>query len=346
MVSFLPVNHHLSTANFLLQLLTFFLPTTNYQLPTIFAITQQSTHKISLAGFLLTFLGAVLFSTKAIFVKLAFTHTHSDALTLLTLRMIFALPFYIVAGFITGSGSRQAQPLTTRMWGYTVLLGLFGYYISSLLDFMGLQYISAGLERLILFLYPTFAVLINVFFFRQKISRLQVVALVLTYLGIALAYYGELRVDTVNPGFYKGSILVLLCAITYSIYIAGSGKVIPVTGAARFTVYAMLAATAGIFIHFMLAGNYHTLNTGLGLWWYGLALGIIATVIPSFLISFGMKKIGSNNVAILSGIGPVSTIVQAHYVLGENIFMEQVAGTVLVVLGVLLIGWKTRQPAE
>ena len=282
----------------------------------------------------------MLFSTKAIFVKLAFAHTHSDALTLLTLRMIFALPFYIVAGFITGTANSQSEPLPAKMWGYIILLGLFGYYLSSLLDFMGLQYISAGLERLILFLYPTFAVLINVFLFKQKIARLQVLALVLTYMGIALAYYGELRIDTGNPGFFKGSVLVFLCAITYSIYIAGSGKVIPAAGAARFTIYAMLSATAGIFLHFLLAGNYHTLNTGLGLWWYGLALGIIATVVPSFLISFGMKKIGSNNVAIISGIGPVATIVQAHYVLGEKIFIEQVAGTVLVVLGVLLIGWK------
>ena len=231
--------------------------------------------------------------------------------------------------------------MVKKQWLYVILLGLFGYYISSFLDFAGLQYISAGLERLILFLYPTFAVLINIFFFGQKISRRQMLALIITYLGIAYAYYGELNVDTQNPNFYWGSLLVFLCAITYSIYIAGSGKIIPLVGAAKFTAYAMLAATTGIFIHFLIMGNYHTLNTGLGLWWYGLLLGIVATVIPSFMISNGMKRIGSNNVAIISGIGPVSTIIQAHYILGENIFFEQIAGTILVVIGVLLIGWKS-----
>lgn len=290
---------------------------------------------------MVTLLGAILFSTKAIFVKLAFAGTGADALTLLTLRMVFALPFYVVAAFFTGT-DKQAIHLTGKQWMYIVLLGLFGYYLSSLLDFIGLQYISAGLERLILFLYPTFVVLINVFWFRQKISRLQALALALTYLGIAIAYYGELAIDHNNSNFFYGSFLVFCCAITYAIYIAGSGKVIPLVGAARFTAYAMLAATAGIFTHFAVAGNYHTLNTGLGLWWYGLALGIVATVVPSFLISFGLKKIGANNVAIISGIGPVSTIVQAHFILGEEIFVAQIAGTLLVIMGVLLISWKSR----
>ena len=281
----------------------------------------------------------MLFSTKAIFVKLAFAGTAADALSLLTLRMIFALPFYLVVAFVYGQKKENIK-INRREWVYVILLGLFGYYFSSLLDFTGLQYISAGLERLILFLYPTFAVLINVFLFKQQISKRQIVALLLTYAGIAYAFYGELKLDEVNPNFYWGSFLVFLCAITYSIYIAGSGKVIPLVGAAKFTAYAMLAATTGIFIHFALRGNFDQLNSGSGLWWYGLLLGVVATVLPSFMISYGMKNIGSNNVAIISGIGPVSTIIQAHFVLGENIFFEQLIGTALVVFGVLLIGWK------
>ncbi len=294
---------------------------------------------VTLAGFGITFLGAVLFSTKAIIVKLAFKDVAVDALTLLTLRMIFSLPFYVGAAWAV---NRKADtvPLTRQEWGWVLVLGIFGYYLSSLFDFVGLQYISAGLERLILFLYPTFAVLINAFVFRQPIHRMQKIALALTYLGIGLAYYGELRVDTDNPNFLYGSLLIFLCAITYSIYIAGSGYIIPKVGATRFTAYAMLAATAGIFIHFGFAGKVSALQQGAGLWLYGLMLAIFATVIPSFLISLGMKKIGSNNVAIISSIGPVSTILQAHFILGEGIFMEQVVGTVLVVIGVLLIGWK------
>ncbi len=305
----------------------------------------EQNNRITIAGFFITLIGAVLFSTKAIIVKKAFGNTHTDALTLLTLRMIFSLPFYIFSAILI-SNKKENIRISKKQWVYVIILGMFGYYISSLLDFTGLEYISAGLERLILFLYPTFAVLINVYFFKQKMSGSQKIALLLTYLGIAVAYYGELKIDAGNPNFYFGSLMVFICAITYSIYIAGSGKIIPSIGANKFTGFAMLAATAGIFIHFLFKGNIQTLTASAGLWGYGLLLGIFSTVIPSFMISNGLKSIGANNVAIISGIGPVSTIVQAHYVLGEKIFTEQIIGTLLVIAGVLLIGWKREKLSE
>jgi drug/metabolite transporter (DMT)-like permease len=303
-------------------------------------LSKQTNHTLSLAGFLITLTGAILFSTKAIIVKIAFAKTSIDALTLLTLRMLFSLPFYLVAAWI-GSRNRERDKFSKRQWMNIILLGLFGYYLSSLFDFVGLQHISAGLERLILFLYPTFALLINFFFFKQKVSRIQQWALLLTYAGIALAYYGELNIDTGNKNFYYGSLLIFLCAITYASYIVGSGRIIPQVGVTKFTAYAMLASTAGVFIHFALAGNFLKLENAATYWRYGISLAVFATVIPTFLISIGMKKIGSNNVAIISGIGPVSTIIQANLVLGEEIFTTQIIGTVLVVIGVLLIGWKT-----
>ncbi len=305
----------------------------------------EQNNRITIAGFFITLIGAVLFSTKAIIVKKAFGNTHTDALTLLTLRMIFSLPFYIFSAILI-SNKKENIRISKKQWVYVIILGMFGYYISSLLDFTGLEYISAGLERLILFLYPTFAVLINVYFFKQKMSGSQKIALLLTYLGIAVAYYGELKIDAGNPNFYFGSLMVFICAITYSIYIAGSGKIIPSIGANKFTGFAMLAATAGIFIHFLFKGNIQTLTASADLWGYGLLLGIFSTVIPSFMISNGLKSIGANNVAIISGIGPVSTIVQAHYVLGEKIFTEQIIGTLLVIAGVLLIGWKRKKLSE
>ncbi len=294
---------------------------------------------ITLAGFVFTFLGSVLFSTKAIIVKKAFADTPVDALTLLTLRMIFSLPFFMGMAFLA-SNTKDNTRLNSRQWISVIIIGMLGYYISSLLDFVGLQYISAGLERLILFLYPTFTVLINAFVYKQKIRGIQKIALALTYAGIAIAYYGELHVDMSNPNFLWGSFLIFLCSITYSIYIVGSGRLVPIVGPTKFTAYAMLSATVGIFITFIFNGNYHTLDSGAGLWGYGILLAVLATVVPSLLISNGMKRIGSNNVAIVSGIGPVSTIVQAHFILGEPIFFEQIAGTVLVVAGVLLISWK------
>jgi len=292
-------------------------------------------------GFLVTFIGAVLFSTKAIIVKKAFADIKIDALTLLTLRMIFSLPFYILAALFIHQKKDKAH-LTQTQWFQVIALGLFGYYMSSYLDFVGLQYVSAGLERLILFLYPSFVVLINTFYFRQKITRIQQWALLLTYTGIGMAYIGELNADFNNGMFLWGSFLVFLCAITFAIYIVGSGKLIPVIGATRFTAYAMLSSTAGVLVHFALKykGNLPQLSAPDN-WRYGILLALIATVIPSFMISSGLKRIGSNNVAIISSIGPVSTIIQAHLILGEQILISQLFGTILVIAGVLLIGWKT-----
>ncbi len=295
-----------------------------------------------LAGLLITFVGAILFSTKAIIVKKAFSNLKVDPLTLLTIRMVLSLPFYLGAAILAGRRDDN-RIIMRKQWVIMILLGLVGYYLSSLFDFLGLQYISAGLERLILFLYPTFTVLINRYFFKQALSQMQKWALALTYSGIALAYFGEMQIDSGNPQFYLGSFLVFLCAVTYSIYIAGSGSIIPAVGVTRFTAYAMLSATGGIFIHFLLKGEYALLqNSGASLWWYGLLLAVVATVIPSFLVSSGLKRIGASNVAIVSSIGPVSTIIQAHFVLGETIGWWQVAGTVLVILGICLIGRKTR----
>lgn len=275
-------------------------------------------------------------------VKKAFADIRIDALSLLTLRMVFSLPFYVVAAWLAGRNENKAS-LTNKEWVQVLLVGACGYYLSSFLDFEGLRYISAGLERLILFLYPTFVVFINLILFKQKINKLQWVALGLTYMGIAIAYIGELKLDHSQAGFYLGSGLVFLCAITFAIYTAGSGRLIPKLGATRFTAYSMLSATAGIFIHFLIQNNGKLESlSGPGYWGFGIAIAIFATILPSFLISNGMKRIGSNNVAIISSIGPVSTILQAHFILGEPIIMAQIVGTVLVIIGVLLIGWRSQ----
>jgi drug/metabolite transporter (DMT)-like permease len=208
-------------------------------------------------------------------------------------------------------------------------------------DFIGLQYVTAGLERLILFLYPTFAVFINAFVFKQPVIRTQKIALLLTYTGIGIAYLGELSIDIANPNFLWGSFLIFLCSITYSIYIVGSGRMIPTVGATRFTAYAMLAATAGVFAHFIFrGGTWQVVKEATSHVGYGLLLAILATVLPTFMMSNGMKRIGSNNVAIISAVGPVSTIIQAHFILGERIFPAQIFGTLLVIIGVILIGWR------
>ncbi len=293
--------------------------------------------RITFKGFLITLLGALLFSTKAIFVKLAFQSTRVDAVTLLSLRMLFSLPFYMIAAWFVVKNERT-QPLSRRQWMLICTMGIFGYYLSSLFDFIGLQYVSAGLERLILFLYPTFAVLINTFYFKTKLSKTQTIALVLTYIGIGIAYFGELQLDTSNPGFLYGSLMIFLCAVTYSFYLVGTGRLVTRVGSTRYTAYAMLAATAGIFIHFLLTHSIPGIPFTPGLAGYSAAIAVVATVLPSFMMSAGMKSIGSNNAAIITSIGPVSTILQAHFILGEPILLMQLTGTALVITGVLLIG--------
>jgi len=303
---------------------------------------QKKQSRLFLQGFLISIGGAILFSTKAIWVKLAFKHTGVDAITLLTLRMLLSLPFYIAAAWMAGK-KENVQPLSKKDFGWIVILGILGYYLSSLFDFIGLQYISAGLERLILFLYPTFAVLLNTYLFKQRITRIQLLALSITYTGIGIAYYAELGTVQHNDSFYFGSFMVFLCAVTYSFYLVGTGKMVTRAGATRYTAYAMLAATAGVFVHFIVKQQWQSLNLSWELGWYSLALAIIATVIPSFMISAGMKRIGSNNTSIITSIGPVSTIIQAAIFLNEPILITQIMGTALVIIGVILIGWQNNR---
>jgi drug/metabolite transporter (DMT)-like permease len=190
----------------------------------------------------------------------------------------------------------------------------------------------------------------NTYFFKTKLTNAQIVALILTYAGIGIAYWGEMKLDTTHPNFFYGSFMIFLCAITYSFYLVGTGRIVPKVGTTHYTVYAMLFATVGIFIHFLLTKNISGIHFTPSLINYSVALAIVATVLPSFMMSYGMKHIGSNNVAIITSVGPVSTILQAHFFLGEKIIPLQLIGTSLVIIGVILIGWKSRnisiEPAE
>jgi drug/metabolite transporter (DMT)-like permease len=215
--------------------------------------------------------------------------------------------------------------------------------MSSLFDFIGLQYVSASIERIILFIYPTLAVLLNLLIFKVAIHKKQWIAILITYFGIGLAYWGELNQIPDTKLFFFGTWMILLCAITYAFYLVGSGKIIPKIGAPQFTSLSMLAASVGIFIHYFVTHQQglafiaelpilHSSSV-----WYVIALALIATVIPSFLISGGMQRIGSNDLAIITSIGPVSTLFQARWILNEPFSWEQILGTVFVVLGVILV---------
>ena len=293
-------------------------------------------------GFLWAVLGTILFSTKAILIKLCFKTTNIDASSLLMLRMLFALPFYAAAMwyYFANQQLKKVKPSTYFAAG---LIGLLGYYISSLFDFIGLQYVSASIERIILFIYPTLAVLLNLLIFKVAITKRQWLAILITYIGIGLAYWGELNQIPDTKMFFFGTWMILICAITFAFYLVGSGKIIPKIGAPQFTSLSMLAASVGIFIHYFVThqqGIASIVDMPIlysSSVWLVIALAIIGTVIPSFLMSGGMKRIGSNDLAIITSIGPVSTLFQARWILNEAFTWEQILGTVFVVLGVILV---------
>ena len=293
-------------------------------------------------GFLWAVLGTILFSTKAILIKLCFKSTNIDASSLLMLRMLFALPFYAAAMwyYFANQQLKKVKPSTYFAAG---LIGLLGYYMSSLFDFIGLQYVSASIERIILFIYPTLAVLLNLLIFKVAITKRQWLAILITYIGIGLAYWGELNQIPDTKMFFFGTWMILLCAITFAFYLVGSGKIIPKIGAPQFTSLSMLAASVGIFIHYFVThqqGIASIVDMPIlysSSIWLVIALAIIGTVIPSFLMSGGMKRIGSNDLAIITSIGPVSTLFQARWILNEVFSWEQILGTVFVVLGVILV---------
>jgi drug/metabolite transporter (DMT)-like permease len=253
--------------------------------------------------------------------------------------MLIAFPFYIITLILCGK--KPNEPTTKKHIYWAIAMGLLGYYLSSLFDFIGLQYISAGIERIILFVYPTLAVIINRSIFKVEINRIQWISIGITYLGIGIAYWGEFQHIPDTQYFLYGSIMVLLCGITYAFYLVGTGKLVPIMGATRYTSIAMIAASIGIFVHYMIqvSSNKTRLFPSIPthIIGYIIALGLFATVLPSFLLNWGMKRVGSNNLAIITSIGPVATLFQANLILGENFTWFQAIGTLLVLVGVLLI---------
>jgi len=256
------------------------------------------------------------------------------------LRMLLSLPFYTLVLYIL-SKKRNQLSISKSIYAWAIAMGVLGYYLSSLFDFIGLQYISAGIERIILFIYPTLAILINRWLFKVVITKRQWFSILITYFGIGIAYWGEMQYFENTQLFLYGSIMVLLCGITYAFYLVGTGKLVPKMGVSSYTSVAMLSATVGIFTHYLITEDYtlfpHYLALGSPILGYIIALALVATVIPSFLLSSGMKRIGSNDLAVVTSIGPVATLFQARMLLHEHIGTLQILGTILVILGVLMV---------
>jgi drug/metabolite transporter (DMT)-like permease len=287
----------------------------------------------ALLGVVFALLAAVGFSAKAILVKLAYLDS-VDAVTLLALRMGFSVPFFI--GVALWAKRQHAEPLNQHDRTLVLALGLIGYYLSSFLDFLGLQYISAGLERLILFLYPTMTVILSALVYKRAIGRKILAAMALSYVGIALVFLHDVGMKH-GISAVLGASLVFASTLSYSIYLVGAGHAIARIGAARFTAYAMVVASAVSLLQFGVTHPLSALDLPVRVYELAITMAIFSTVLPVFLLSYAIRHIGSGSASLIGTIGPVSTIYMAYVFLHESISLLQIAGSLLVLMGVLII---------
>lgn len=294
-----------------------------------------------LAGLLLAVGGVVFFSIRPIFIKLAYAHV-VDPVTLLALRMIFALPFFLVAAAWVRHGG-AARPLARRDLIGVAGLGILSYYLASFLDFLGLQYISAGLGRLLQFTYPTVVVVLSALMLGKRITRRDVAALVLTYAGLILVFAHTLGSDNVD--FWLGAALVFASSTCYAIYLVAGSEIIARVGSMRFTAYAMATASVVCIAQFFLLRPLAALDLPAPVYLYAIGMAVVSTVIPSFMTSEALRRIGANRVAIIGALGPVTAIALGYIGLDEIMTPLQTAGAALVLVGVVVISLKPRTAA-
>ncbi|HEX4984735.1 MAG TPA: DMT family transporter [Burkholderiales bacterium] len=302
------------------------------------AVAPGTHARAGFAGTACVLLAAVGFSAKAILIKLAYAYP-VDAATLLTLRLLFSAPFFVMMALWS---KRAAEPLTPRQWVAVVGLGFSGYYLASYLDFLGLTYITAGLERLILFLHPTIVVLLSAWLLKKKIRRRHVVALALSYGGIALVFTENMGFGAHAHEVALGGTLVFASGVVYAFYLIGAGETVGRIGAMRFTAYAMLVACAFCVAQFLLTHPARMLEVPAPVYGLTLAMAIVSTVIPAWLMAEGIRLTGANHAAMVGSVGPVATIFFGYWFLGEPITAVQIIGAALVLGGVTLVSMRNR----
>ena len=278
---------------------------------------------------------AILFSSKGIFIKSAYTHG-ADSVTVLMLRMIMALPFFIMAGIWSAKTANHS--MTARDWRAVLALGFVGYYLSSIMNFAGLQYISAGLERMVLYTYPSLVIIGGALFYKRRVSGTTILSIIVAYLGILIAYWGEGTQSGSATQTSIGVALIFGSALTYSVFVLTSGDVIKRVGATRFTAYSMGTSCVLAITHYTLAHSISDIVTiSSPVVFYGAVLALFGTVLPSFLFSTGIKRAGPERFAIIATIGPVMTLILAWAILGEKINASQALGFTLTLGGGLLV---------
>lgn len=293
-------------------------------------------------GRLYAVLAAAGFSMKAVFVKLSYAAAPIDALTLLAMRMGFALPLFLWLILRTGgtSAARLSTADVARIW----LLGFAGYYLSSLFDFYGLSYISAGLERMILYLYPTLVLLLQAWLTRQRPDRRAWQAMAICYAGLAIAFAHDLHQGGHGLDVATGAAWVFASAVTYALYYYGTGSVVGRVGSTRLAGLAGSASCVLVLGHFVLFGHPQALtNLPASVWLNTALMAVFSTVLPVWWLSLAIRRMGAGPAAAIGTLGPVLTVFAAWLLLGESLSALQMAGLALVMFGVTRLKPK---PAE
>lgn len=285
-------------------------------------------------GVILALCAATGFACKAIFVKLAYSHG-VDALTLLAMRMVFAIIFFALLPLLTFRQRPKGERLTLADWGWVILLGIIGYYLSSLLDFLGLRFVSASVERLILMLGPTFTLILSALIFRQRITLRMVIPIVISYTGTGLI----LGQDISHPGpdFWLGVALVLGSTLCYSVYLTFSPVAIKRIGSMRFSEIVTIVSGLLVLLHYFIAIPSIRVSWPWQVWVYGAAMGLFSTVLPIYALATAISRIGAARTALISMIGPVITIFMGISILNEHLTTLQWLGAMLVILGVWMV---------
>lgn len=269
-------------------------------------------------------------------VKLAYQYD-VDAVSLLLFRVLFSLPFYL-AIFLYHRTSWQSRPMSRKEWVGTIGIGISGYYLASYFDFVGLTYITASLERLILFTYPTIVLVLSALFLKKRITPIQIISILITYGGMVIIFLdrGGITAGSFHT-LFMGTLFVGLSAFFYATYMVISYAVVAGIGTRRLTTYSMIISCLLVSVHFMITTNTNLFSFPVEVYYYGLAMAVFATVIPSFMIVEGIKKLGAPKVSIIGTIGPISTILLSMIFLGEMLTLIQFGGALVIIAGVVLI---------
>ena len=304
----------------------------------MYAMFKRIEANDALFGLCCALLATIGLSLKAILIKLVYLSDPSvDAITILALRFIVALPFFVLILFFSTKNSKNSLHNIGKVYPI-ILLGSVGFYLSSLLDFSALAYIPAGLERLILFLYPTFVVIITLFINPNEVSRKIVTALLISYAGIVIVFIE--KAPQLNMDMITGISLVFTAAVIYALYTVKSVKQIQQHGSIGFTVYAMLAATVTSLIHAFFSHGFTIFHQTEYVYFLVLIMALLSTVMPLILMAEGIKRIGAARASIINTSGPPLTLAMAFILLGETIGVLQFIGGIMILIGVFLVSSK------